>query len=132
MNIQDPISDMLCRIRNALAVGKAEVRMPASRGKSGIAAILKQEGYITDFRSETGPKGHPELLLFLKYHEGRPVIQSLRRVSKPSRRIYRGRGELPRVRRGLGVAVISTSLGLLTDREARTRGVGGEVICLVA
>ena len=132
MNIQDPVSDMLCRVRNALGARRVQVIMPASRIKISIAEILKREGYIKDFERRTSPGGHAELLLTLKYHEARPVIKELRRVSKPSCRVYRSHRELPRVHRGLGIAVISTSFGLLTDHEARKRGVGGEVVCLVA
>jgi small subunit ribosomal protein S8 len=134
MSMSDPISDMLVRIRNAQMVGHAEVVMPASRLKASIAQVLKQEGYIEDFalREKGGEAGKKELAIGLKYYAGRPVIERLERVSKPGLRVYKGRDDIPRVMNGLGVAIISTSRGVMTDRKARADGVGGEVLCIVA
>jgi small subunit ribosomal protein S8 len=127
----DPIADMLVRIRNAQMVGHAEVVMPASKLKSSIAKVLKDEGYIEDFAlRENGMK--KELAIALKYYAGRPVIERLERVSKPGLRVYKGRDDIPRVMNGLGVAILSTSRGVMTDRKARADGVGGEVLCIVA
>lgn len=131
MSLQDPISDMLSRIRNALARMRAEVSMPASRQKLAIATLLKEEGYIADVRVE--PAGsHSSLVITLKYFEGRPVIERLERVSRPGLRRYRPAGKLPRVLNGLGMSIISTSNGLVTDRAANKLGIGGEVICIVS
>ena len=131
MSMSDPIADMLIRIRNAQMVGHAEVAMPASKLKASIAQVLKQEGYIEDFAlRDNGPK--KELRIGLKYYAGRPVIERLERVSKPGLRVYRGRDDIPRVMNGLGVAILSTSRGVMTDRKARADGVGGEVLCIVA
>jgi small subunit ribosomal protein S8 len=131
MSMHDPISDMLTRIRNAQLVGHAEVAMPASRLKASIAKVLKDEGYIDDYAlRESGPK--KELAIALKYYAGRPVIERLERVSKPGLRVYKGRDDIPRVMNGLGVAILSTSRGVMTDRKARADGVGGEVLCIVA
>jgi small subunit ribosomal protein S8 len=131
MSMHDPISDMLTRIRNAQLVGHAEVVMPASRLKASIAKVLKDEGYIEDFAlRENGPK--KELAIALKYYAGRPVIERLERVSKPGLRVYKRRDDIPRVMNGLGVAILSTSRGVMTDRKARADGVGGEVLCIVA
>ena len=131
MSMSDPIADMLVRIRNAQTVGHAEVAMPASRLKASIAEVLKQEGYIEDFAlRDNGPK--KELRIGLKYYAGRPVIERLERVSKPGLRVYKGRDDIPRVTNGLGVAILSTSRGVMTDRKARADGVGGEVLCIVA
>ena len=131
MSMSDPIADMLTRIRNAQMVGHAEVAMPASRLKAAIAQVLKQEGYIEDFAlREDGPMR--ELRIGLKYYAGRPVIERLERVSKPGLRVYKGRDDIPRVMNGLGVAILSTSRGVMTDRKARADGVGGEVLCIVA
>jgi small subunit ribosomal protein S8 len=131
MSMSDPIADMLIRIRNAQMVGHTEVAMPASKLKASIAQVLKDEGYIEDFalRAE-GAKN--ELRIGLKYYAGRPVIERLERVSKPGLRVYRGRDDIPRVMNGLGVAILSTSRGVMTDRKARADGVGGEVLCFVA
>ena len=131
MSMSDPIADMLVRIRNAQLVGHTEVAMPASKLKSAIAQVLKDEGYIEDFalRAEGAKK---ELRIGLKYYAGRPVIERLERVSKPGLRVYRGRDDIPRVMNGLGVAILSTSRGVMTDRRARADGVGGEVLCIVA
>jgi small subunit ribosomal protein S8 len=135
MSMHDPIADMLTRIRNAQLVGHAEVAMPASRLKSAIAKVLKDEGYIDDFalRERAGEGGpRQELAIALKYYAGRPVIERLERVSKPGLRVYKGRDDIPRVMNGLGVAILSTSRGVMTDRKARADGVGGEVLCIVA
>ncbi len=128
----DPIADMLTRIRNGLRAEKLSVRMGASRIRRAIAQVLKDEGYITDFRVIEDEGGRHELEIVLKYHAGRPVIARLERVSKPGRRVYVSRNALPRVDGGLGVAIVSTSRGVMTDRAARQAGVGGEVLCIVA
>ncbi len=131
MSMSDPIADMLTRIRNAQMVGHSEVSMPASRLKTSIAQVLKDEGYIEDFAlRDSGAK--QELRIGLKYYAGRPVIERLERVSKPGLRVYKGRDDIPRVLNGLGVAILSTSRGVMTDRKARADGVGGEVLCIVA
>jgi small subunit ribosomal protein S8 len=131
MSMSDPVGDMLTRIRNAQMVGHAEVSMPASRLKVSIARVLKDEGYIEDFAlREDGFK--KELRIGLKYYAGRPVIERLERVSKPGLRVYKSRNDIPRVMNGLGVAILSTSRGVMTDRRARADGVGGEVLCIVA
>ena len=132
MSMTDPIADMLVRIRNAAAVRKPTVKMPASKVKAAIATVLKDEGYIIDFRtSVTGP-GKSELEVVLKYYEGKPVIDRLERFSRSGRRQYRGKSDIPKVLGGLGVAIISTSKGIMTDAQARQQGVGGEVLCFVA
>ncbi|MFV8625082.1 30S ribosomal protein S8 [Ralstonia pseudosolanacearum] len=131
MSMSDPIADMLTRIRNAQAVEKASVVMPSSKLKVAIAKVLKDEGYIDDF-AVTEQGGKVSLTIGLKYYAGRPVIERLERVSKPGLRVYKGRNEIPQVMNGLGVAIISTPQGLMTDRRARATGVGGEVICYVA
>lgn len=131
MSMTDPIADMLVRIKNALAVGKPQVSMPASKMKLAIANVLKSEGYIGDFRV-SGEGAKAKLEISLKYYEGKPVIERLERVSRSGLRQYKGKSDLPKVLAGLGVAIISTSQGLMTDRQARAAGVGGEVICLVA
>ena len=131
MSMSDPIADMLIRIRNAQMVGHVETVMPASKLKVSIAKVLKDEGYIEDFAlRENGVM--KELRIALKYYAGRPVIERLERVSKPGLRVYRGRDDIPRVMNGLGVAIVSTSRGVMTDRKARADGVGGEVLCIVA
>lgn len=131
MSMSDPIADMLIRIRNAQMVGHVEAVMPASRLKASIAKVLKDEGYIEDFAlRENGAR--KELAIALKYYAGRPVIERLERVSKPGLRVYKGRDDIPRVMNGLGVAILSTSRGVMTDRKARADGVGGEVLCIVA
>jgi small subunit ribosomal protein S8 len=135
MSMSDPIADMLVRIRNAQMVGHTEVAMPASKLKASIAKVLKDEGYIEDFaiRDKGGDSGaKKQLHIGLKYYAGRPVIERLERVSKPGLRVYRGRDDIPRVMNGLGVAILSTSRGVMTDRKARADGVGGEVLCIVA
>jgi small subunit ribosomal protein S8 len=131
MSMTDPIADMLTRIRNAQMVGHAEVSMPCSTLKVSIAKVLKDEGYIEDFAvGEDQPI--KQLRIGLKYYAGRPVIERLERVSKPGLRVYKGRDDIPRVMNGLGVAIVSTSRGVMTDRKARADGVGGEVLCIVA
>ena len=131
MSMSDPVSDMLTRIRNAQMVGHTEVAMPASRLKASIAQVLKDEGYIEDFAlRDSGVK--KELRIGLKYYAGRPVIERLERVSKPGLRVYKGRDDIPRIMNGLGVAILSTSRGVMTDRKARADGVGGEILCIVA
>jgi len=132
MSMSDPIADMLTRIRNAQGVDKPEVAMPTSKLKVAIATVLRDEGYIEGFQVEPGADQHPQLRIGLKYYAGRPVIERLERVSRPGLRIYRGRDQLPQVMNGLGVAIVSTPRGVMTDRKARTEGVGGEVICYVA
>jgi small subunit ribosomal protein S8 len=131
MSMTDPVSDMLTRIRNAQMVGHTETVMPASRLKASIAQVLKDEGYIEDFAlRDNGAK--KELHIALKYYAGRPVIERLERVSKPGLRVYKSRDDIPRVMNGLGVAILSTSRGVMTDRKARADGVGGEILCIVA
>lgn len=130
MSMQDPLSDMLTRIRNAQMVGKTSVEMPGSKLKAAVAKVLEDEGYILGFRA-SDESGKPRLSLELKYYEGKPVIAEIHRTSRPGLRTYSGRDELPSVRKGLGVAIISTSKGVMTDRAARAAGVGGEVLCTV-
>lgn len=127
--MSDPIADMLTRIRNAQMVGKATVSMRASNVKASIASVLKEEGYITDFAKEDGPKA--QLTISLKYYQGRPVIEEINRVSRPGLRIYKQKDELPRVKGGLGVAIISTSKGVMTGQNAAAQGLGGEIVCEV-
>ena len=131
MSMSDPIADMLTRIRNAQGVQKSAVAMPSSNVKVAIAKVLKEEGYIEDF-AVTSEGGKAELKIGLKYYDRRPVIERLERVSRPGLRVYKGRDELPSVMNGLGVAIVSTPRGVMTDRKARATGVGGEVICYVA
>lgn len=128
--MQDNIADMLTRIRNAQAANKQVVLMPSSKIKASIAKVLKEEGYIDDYKIEGSVK--PELSITLRYYAGKPVIEKIERVSRPGLRIYRGCEELPTVMNGLGVAIVSTSRGVITDRKARSLKVGGEVLCLVA
>lgn len=131
MSMSDPIADFLTRIRNGQAAGKAEVSVGSSRAKVAIANVLKDEGYIADFAvRQDGNKS--TLVVALKYHDGKPVIDRLERVSRPGLRQYRGKDALPRVLGGLGVAIVSTPQGVMTDREARRTGQGGEVLCVVA
>ncbi|PMR74248.1 30S ribosomal protein S8 [Billgrantia endophytica] len=129
MSMQDTLADMLTRIRNAQLATKETVTMPSAKLKVEVARVLKEEGYITDFAVAEGAK--PELTVTLKYFEGRPVIEHLQRVSKPSLRQYKGKSNLPKVADGMGVAIVTTSKGVMTDRAARQAGVGGEVICTV-
>jgi len=128
--MQDPLSDMLTRIRNAQMAGKANVEMPGSKLKVAVAGVLRDEGYIGGFTA-TSDSGKPRLTIELKYHQGKPVIAEIDRVSRPGLRQYRGKGEIPVVRGGLGVAIVSTSRGVMSDRAARAAGVGGEVLCTV-
>ena len=130
MSMSDPIADMLTRIRNALQRGRREVRLPASKLKLAIAGLLKQEGYINDFRADD-EAGKSMLVIELKYFEGRPVIDAMRRISRPGLRNYRSADSLPRIMGGLGIAIVSTSRGLMTDKAARRQGLGGEVLCSV-
>jgi small subunit ribosomal protein S8 len=127
----DPIADMLTRIRNAQAVSKTQVSMPSSKMKAAIANVLKAEGYITDY-SVHEEDNKATLTIDLKYYEGRPVIDSINRYSRPGLRVYRGKDELPKVMGGYGVAIVSTSAGVMTDRAARAAGHGGEIICFVS
>ena len=129
MSMQDPLSDMLTRIRNAQMVGKTVVAIPSSKLKVNVAKVLKDEGYIVDF--EVSEDAKPQLNVTLKYFEGKPVIAELDRVSRPGLRNYSGKDALPSVRGGLGIAIVSTSQGVMTDRAARAAGVGGEVLCTV-
>ena len=131
MSMSDPIADMLTRVRNAQQVNKTSVTMPSSKLKVAIAAVLKDEGYIEDFKVN-GEQAKPELEITLKYYAGRPVIERIDRVSRPGLRIYKGAKAIPQVMNGLGVAIISTPRGVMTDRKARATGVGGEVLCYVA
>ena len=126
----DPIADMLTRIRNALAAKKAQVAMPQSKQKMAIAQVLKDEGYIADFEQGEAD-GKPVISVELKYYQGKPVIEKIQRISRPGLRIYKGKDELPNVMGGLGVAIISTSAGVMSDRAARKSGHGGEVLCYV-
>jgi small subunit ribosomal protein S8 len=131
MSMSDPIADMLTRIRNAQSMEKVSVAMPASKIKTAIARVLKDEGYIEDFKT-SGDAKLPTLEIALKYYAGRPVIEKMARISRPGLRIYRGRDNLPSVMNGLGVAIVSTPKGVMTDRKARSLGMGGEVLCTVA
>ena len=126
----DPISDMLTRIRNAQSASKVDVCMPSSKLKIAIAKVLKDEGYITDYSADDAVK--PTLTVTLKYYEGRPVIDEIKRVSRPGLRIYKNKDELPKILNGMGVAIVSTSAGVMTDRQARESGRGGEILCTVA
>ena len=130
MSMQDPVSDMLTRIRNAQMAGKPDVTMPLSKLKTAVATVLQSEGFVAGFRTDT-VEGKPSLVIDLKYFQGKPVIVEIDRVSRPGLRAYSGKDELPKVRGGLGVAIVSTSKGVMTDRAARTAGVGGEVLCTV-
>ena len=131
MSMTDPIADMLTRIRNAQMVERSTVAMPASKVKVAIARVLKDEGYIDGFKLG-GEEAKPVLEIALRYHAGRPVIERIERVSSPGLRVYRGKDEMPKVMNGLGIAIVSTSRGVMTDRKARATGVGGEVLCIVA
>jgi len=131
MSMTDPIADMLTRIRNAQAADKAQVLMPSSKLKASIAEVLKSEGYIVDYKVAE-KDGKPVLAVELKYYEGKPVIASIKRASRPGVRMYKQKDELPKVEGGLGIAIISTPKGVMTDRAARSAGVGGEVICYVS
>lgn len=131
MSMTDPIADMLTRIRNGQRAEKTAVRMPASRLKLALAGVLREEGYIEDFATESeGTK--QALVVQLKYHGGRPVIDMIQRVSRPGLRIFKSKDELPTVLGGLGIAVVSTSSGVMSDRQARVQGIGGEILCIVS
>ena len=132
MSMNDPISDMLTRIRNAQMAEKATVSMPSSKLKIAIAEVLKEEGYVDGFNIEQGTPGKATLQIGLKYYSGRPVIEKIQRISRPGLRIYKGNNDIPNVMNGLGIAIVSTSKGLMTDRKARANGIGGEVLCVVA
>jgi len=127
----DPIADMLTRIRNGQRANKVSVLMPSSGAKVAVAKVLKEEGYITDFSTDSG-EVKSDLTIELKYFEGLPVIEKIDRVSKPGLRIYRGKEDMPKVLGGLGVAIVSTSAGVMSDRQAREMGIGGEVLCVVS
>ena len=131
MSMQDPMADMFTRIRNGQQAGKVRVVMEMSRQREAIARVLKKQGYVRDFSVEE-IDGKSQLAIVLKYFEGRPVIETLKRISRPGRRVYKRKHELPKVMDGLGIAIISTSKGLMTDHQARAAGHGGEVVCIVA
>ena len=131
MSMSDPIADMLTRIRNAQMVQKVSVTMPASKLKTAIAEVLKSEGYIDNF-AVRGEANKPQLEIALKYYAGKPVIEHIERVSRPGLRVYKGRHDIPNVKNGLGVAIVTTPKGVMTDRKARQAGIGGEVLCYVA
>lgn len=130
MSMSDPIADMLTRVRNGQTASKAEVVMPSSKIKIAIAKVLKDEGYIQDYSVSDDAK--PDLTIQLKYFQGEPVIDTVKRVSRPGLRIYKGKDDLPKVLNGLGIVIVSTSRGVMTDREARAAGFGGEIICTVS
>jgi small subunit ribosomal protein S8 len=129
--MNDPLGDMLARIRNAQMRGRTQVHTPASKLRARVLDILKDEGYIRGYEAGTGKNGHPELVIDLKYFEGTPVIRELRRISTPGRRVYMGVKDIPSVRNGLGVSIVSTSKGVMSDQAARAAQVGGEVLCTV-
>jgi small subunit ribosomal protein S8 len=131
MSMSDPIADMLTRIRNAQLVEKTSVVMPSSKLKAAIAQVLQDEGYIDGYTVK-GDAGKSELVISLKYYAGRPVIERIERVSRPGLRVYKGRHDIPQVMNGLGVAIVTTPKGVMTDRKARAAGIGGEVLCYVA
>jgi small subunit ribosomal protein S8 len=131
MSMSDPIADMLTRIRNAQMVQKVSVTMPASKLKTAIAEVLKSEGYIDNF-AVRGEATKPQLEIALKYYAGKPVIEHIERVSRPGLRVYKGRHDIPNVMNGLGVAIVTTPKGVMTDRKARQAGIGGEVLCYVS
>lgn len=131
MQLNDPLGDMLTRIRNASLRGKSTTRTPASKIRRWVLDVLKAEGYIRDYEEATSADGHAEFEISLKYFDGTPVIRELRRVSTPGRRVYSGVKELPQVRQGLGIAIVSTPRGVMSDAQARTVNVGGEVLCTV-
>ena len=131
MNLNDPLGDMLTRIRNASMRGKSTVRTPASKVRAWVLDVLKAEGYIRGYEEVKSPKGLPELEISLKYFDGQPVIRELRRISTPGRRVYSGVKTIPQVRQGLGVAIVSTPRGVMSDAQARSANVGGEVLCTV-
>lgn len=129
MSMQDPLADMIARIRNAQMANMSSIKMPSSKIKASVAEVLKSEGYISDYSISGGVK--PELSIELKYYKGKPVIDSIKRVSRPGLRNYRGKDELPNVANSLGIAIVSTSKGVMTDRAARKANIGGEIICTV-
>lgn len=131
MSMTDPVSDMLTRIRNAQSAGKVEVHMPSSRLKVAIGKVLKDEGFIEGY-TVVNDDNKPALAIVLRYYQGKPVIEKIKRVSKPGLRIYKSKDELPKVLGGLGIAIVSTSKGIMTDRAAKASGVGGEVLCTVS
>ncbi|MFZ0254253.1 MAG: 30S ribosomal protein S8 [Gammaproteobacteria bacterium] len=131
MSLQDPVADMLTRIRNGQRAGKVVVTVPSSSEKVAIAQVLKDEGYIKDFSVDEAT-GKAQLSIVLRYHNGQPVIDRIERVSRPSLRVYKGKNDLPTVMGGLGIAIVSTSRGVMTERAARAVGHGGEVVCIVA
>ena len=131
MAISDPLGDMLTHIRNGQRTGKSKVRAPASKLRANVLEVLKREGYIRDYRTEAGDRGLSEVEIELKYNEGAPVIQEIARVSRPGRRVYSKIKELPRVYNGLGITILSTPRGVMSDQEARAANVGGEVLCRV-
>jgi small subunit ribosomal protein S8 len=131
MSMSDPIADMLTRIRNAQMAEKVTVAMPSSKLKVALAKVLQDEGYVDGFKV-VSQEGKPSLEIGLKYYADRPVIEKLQRVSRPGLRIYKGSADIPQVMNGLGIAIVSTSKGLMTDRKARANGIGGEVLCIVA
>jgi small subunit ribosomal protein S8 len=131
MSMSDPVADMLTRIRNGQQVEKTSVAMPSSKLKVAIAQVLQDEGYIDGFQVKS-QDGKPQLEIALKYYAGRPVIERIERVSRPGLRVYKGRNDIPRVMNGLGVAIVTTPKGVMTDRKARAAGIGGEVLCFVA
>ena len=129
--MNDPLGDMLTRIRNAQMRGKSTVVTPASKLRAWVLDVLADEGYIRGYEKTTGTDGHPAIEISLKYYEGEPVIRELKRVSKPGRRVYLGKDSIPQVRQGLGVSIVTTSKGVMSDANARAHGVGGEVLCTV-
>jgi small subunit ribosomal protein S8 len=131
MSMNDPLGDMLARIRNASMRGKSTVRTPASKIRKWVLDVLQSEGYIRGYEEVTSDRGHPEIEISLKYFDGRPVIRELRRVSTPGRRVYTGVKDMPQVRQGLGIAIVSTPRGVMSDAQARAVNVGGEVLCMV-
>ena len=131
MSMSDPVADMLTRIRNAQSAKKADVSMPNTKLKVAIAEVLKTEGYIADYRVEELDNNKKKLIIDLKYYQGKPVIENIRRISRPGLRVYRDKNKLPRIMGGMGVAIISTSKGVISDRTARLLGEGGEILCSV-
>ena len=129
--MNDPIGDMLTRIRNASLRGKSTVETPASKGRARVLDVLAEEGYIRGYENTTGKDGHPAIQISLKYYDGAPVIREVKRVSKPGRRVYLGVKDIPLVRQGLGVSIVSTSQGVMSDAKARSANIGGEVLCTV-
>ena len=131
MTMQDPLADLLTRIRNAQQAHITDIEMPNSSAKVSVAEVLKEEGFISDFTVNEGDQGKSTLSISLKYHEGRPVIEEIKRLSRPGLRQYKGKGDIPIVRSGLGIIILSTNKGVMTDRAARAAGVGGELLCSV-